>query len=450
MGKSRERTIRGDRLHIGFFGRRNAGKSSLINAITNQATAIVSELPGTTTDPVYKAMELAPLGPVVLIDTAGLDDNDPRLGHLRTERTRKILQKTDLALLVVDSTLPDLDFENRLLEEIHKLDTAYVIVLNKIDTPVSPAVSRWLQGKPHVPVSSKNGTGILRLKQQVAELAPQQWEPPFIRDLVQPGEVVVLVIPIDTGAPKGRLIMPQVKALRDILDGSGIPLMCQESELSAALQHLKRPPALVVIDSQVFAQVAAIVPREVPLTSFSILSARQKGDLAELVEGVRAVESLQPGDRVLIAEACTHHPQADDIGRLKIPRWLREYVGAELRFDIVSGADFPEQIGDYRLVVHCGACTLNRKALLWRQRQARQQGVAITNYGVLIAFLKHLLPRALQPYPELYRLLTRQESPGDSCAAPTSRAAGADGLSASGQDVYCPDPVSVNVQGVRP
>lgn len=397
MKKGKSRTLRGDRLHIGFFGKRNAGKSSLINAVVNQSTAIVSEVPGTTTDPVFKAMELRPVGPVVLIDTAGLDDSSSGLGELRKERTEKILKKTDLALLVVDAGTDNLDMETELTEKLEQEQVPTIIVLNKTDGALSSETAEWLSEKSYVPVSAKHGTGIDELKDRITKIAPREWEPPFIRDLIRPGDIVVLVVPIDLAAPKGRLIMPQVKALRDILDADGIPVMCKERELLSALRSLTKPPALVVTDSQVFPQVAADVPMDVPLTSFSILSARQKGDLDQLMEGVAAIKNLRPGDRVLISEACTHHPQVDDIGRVKIPRWLNDYVGGGLHIDTVAGTDYPENLGEYDLVVHCGACTLNRKEMLWRQKQAEEHNIPMTNYGILIAFLKGVFPRALLP-----------------------------------------------------
>ncbi|MDQ1352074.1 MAG: hypothetical protein QG657_2380 [Acidobacteriota bacterium] len=397
MSTGRGRTLRGDRLHIGFFGRRNAGKSSLINAVTNQAAAIVSEIPGTTTDPVFKPMELHPLGPVVLIDTAGLDDGGDPLGTLRKERTVAVLKKTDLALLVVDGNSTNFAFEDGLVQEFENEHIPYLIVLNKVDLQLSPETEKWLLEKTHMRVSSKNRTGIDELKKKIAEIAPKEWEPPFMRDLVHPGDVIVLVAPIDLGAPKGRLIMPQVKALRDVLDAAGIAMMCRESELALTLQKLNQKPALVVTDSQAFTQVAATVPPEVALTSFSILSARQKGDLDELVKGVNAVKNLKPGDRVLVAEYCTHHPQEDDIGRKKIPRWLNDHVGGVLQFDTVVGSDFPADLKDYNLVVHCGACTANRKEIMGRIKQAAEQGIPITNYGIMISYLKGVFPRALKP-----------------------------------------------------
>ncbi len=400
----KSRTIRGDRLHIGFFGKRNAGKSSLINAITKQTVAIVSNTPGTTTDPVFKSMELLPMGPVVLIDTAGIDDLDDHLGTMRKQRSAKILAKTDLALLVLDAGAADFSFEDTLIDAFEKGKIPFIIVLNKIDTDLSGEAKNWLKQRSFVRVSAKEGTGIEELKKRIQEVAPQKWEPPFLKDLIHPGEIVVLVTPIDLGAPKGRLIMPQVKALRDVLDGDGIPVMCKERELTATLRKLKEKPALVVTDSQVFPQVAADVPADVMITSFSILSARQKGDLLDMVEGVMAARGLRPGDKVLIAESCTHHPLEDDIGRVKIPRWLNHYVGGNLEIDTFPGYDYPEQMKKYKLVVHCGGCTLNRREMLKRQELAADFGVPMTNYGVLISFLKSVFPRALEPFPEIYAL----------------------------------------------
>lgn len=407
--KGKSRTMRGDRLHIGFFGRRNAGKSSLINAITGQKAAIVSDVPGTTTDPVFKAMELLPMGPVVLIDTAGIDDHHDALGEMRKERSFKILAKTDLALLIVDCTTLDFSYEENLLKDFDEAEIPYIIVLNKVDQPLSATGETWLKEKPFVRVSALTGAGIDVLKQRIQELAPLNWEPPFLMDLIHPGDVVVLVTPIDLGAPKGRLIMPQIKALRDILDGDGIPVMCKERELLTTLGKLREKPALVITDSQVFPQVAADVPEDILLTSFSILAARQKGDLRQLTEGVMAVRNLKPGDKVLIAESCTHHPLEDDIGRVKIPRWLNNYVGGNLEVNTFPGCDYPDDLNNYKLVVHCGGCTLNRREMLNRIQTAVAHDVPITNYGVLISFLKSVFPRALKPFPELYALFATKK-----------------------------------------
>ncbi len=405
------KTMRGDRLHIGFFGKRNAGKSSLINAVTGQSVAIVSEVPGTTTDPVFKSMELQGLGPVVLIDTAGIDDRDDRLGIERKRKAAEILEKTDLALLVIDAAAVDFTFEEELLAKFAERQIPVILVVNKTDLTLSSETARWLSQRPSVRLSAATGRGVEELIPRILEVAPREWEPPFLRDLVSPGQVVLLVAPIDLGAPKGRLIMPQVKALRDALDGDALPMMVKERELRAALASLNKPPALVITDSQVFPQVAADVPENVPLTSFSILSIRQKGDLRRMVEGVLAVKTLRPGDRVLIAESCSHHPLEDDIGRVKIPRWINQYVGGGVQIDTVPGSSYPAELAQYKLVVHCGACTLSRREMLRRQRLPEELGVPMTNYGVLISFLKSVFPRALRPFPEVYSLFEprRQE-----------------------------------------
>ncbi|HNW82202.1 MAG TPA: [FeFe] hydrogenase H-cluster maturation GTPase HydF [bacterium] len=401
------RTIRGDRLHIAFFGRRNAGKSSLINALTNQAVSIVSETPGTTTDPVFKSMELMPIGPVVLIDTAGMDDLEDALGEERVKRSEKVLSKTDLAIIVVDSAGTAGDMEDDLIRQCTENKSSVIIVLNKIDKGLSESVHNWITEKSFVRVSAKENTGIAELKSRIIEVAPSEWEPPFLRDLIHPGETVVLVTPIDLGAPKGRLIMPQVKAIRDILDGDAVAVMCKERELLTTLNSLKNNPALVVTDSQVFSQVSADVPESVPLTSFSILSIRQKGDLAEMVKSVLAVENLKPGDKVLVAESCSHHPLEDDIGRVKIPRWLNAHVGGGLKIETVPGCEYPDNLEEYKLVIHCGACTLNRKEMLRRQSIPAKAQIPMTNYGVLISYLHGVFPRALKPFPEIHRLFDK-------------------------------------------
>lgn len=401
------RTIRGDRLHIAFFGRRNAGKSSLINALTNQQVSIVSETPGTTTDPVFKSMELMPIGPVVLIDTAGMDDLEDVLGEERVKRSEKVLSKTDLAIIVVDSAGTAGDLEDDLIRQCTENKSSVIIVLNKIDKGLSESVRNWIIEKSFIRVSAKENTGIAELKSRIIEVAPSEWEPPFLRDLIHPGETVVLVTPIDLGAPKGRLIMPQVKAIRDILDGDGVAVMCKERELLTTLNSLKNPPALVVTDSQVFSQVSADVPESVPLTSFSILSIRQKGDLAEMVKAVLAVENLKPGDKVLIAESCSHHPLEDDIGRVKIPRWLNAHVGGGLKIETVPGCEYPDNLDEYKLVVHCGACTLNRKEMLRRQSIPAKAKIPMTNYGVLISYLHGVFPRALKPFPGIYSIFEK-------------------------------------------
>ncbi len=405
-----DRAMRGDRLHISIFGRRNAGKSSLINAMTGQPVAIVSDVPGTTTDPVFKSLEFQPIGPVVLIDTAGIDDRAEGLGAERLKKAAAILEKSDLALLVVDAGAVDFTFEDELLARFRSRSIPAIVVANKTDLP-GGRENAWFKDKPCVRVSALTGQGMDELRHRILEIAPSHWEPAFLRDLVRPGDIVVLVMPIDTGAPKGRLIMPQVKALRDALDAGAMPLSCRESELQSALDSLRRKPALVVTDSQAFTLVASIVPEEVLLTSFSILSARQKGDLPSLVEGVLAVPSLRRGDKVLIAESCSHHPLQDDIGRIKLPRWLNDYVGGGLQIDTVPGSSYPEDLSAYKLVVHCGACTLNRREMLRRQELPARAGVAMTNYGVLISFLKNVFPRALRPFPDLFALYEKTTWP---------------------------------------
>ncbi len=396
-------TPRGARLHIAIFGRRNAGKSSLINALTNQDIALVSEVPGTTTDPVYKAMEILPLGPVVIIDTAGIDDVGD-LGALRVERTFQVLNKTDLAVLVIEPTDGVTDYERQLAADIRKRGIPIVAVAAKSDLgqTAPAALAAWGAdlGEPVLAVSAKNGQGIEELKRTIIKKAPDNWEgPPVIGDLLNPGDTAVLVVPIDLAAPKGRLILPQVQTIRDILDHDAYSVVVKERELREALAGLRHKPRIVVTDSQEFLKAAADTPDDVWLTSFSILFARYKGDLETLVSGAKAIDKLKPGDRVLISEGCTHHRQADDIGRVKIPRWLRQTVGGELAFEWVSGGDFPRNLASFSLIVHCGACMLNRREMLHRLSVARESGVPIVNYGVLIAYIHGILPRALAPFP---------------------------------------------------
>jgi [FeFe] hydrogenase H-cluster maturation GTPase HydF len=396
-------TPKGLRLQIGIFGRRNAGKSSVLNALTRQNVAIVSDVPGTTTDPVEKPMELLPLGPVLFIDTAGIDDAG-ELGERRVRKTRAVLDRTDLALVVVDAGRWD-EFEETILEECARRGVVSIVVLNKSDLgePETSLLERLSHaGTPWVRTVASRGEGVEELRETLVLAVPERAmnPPPMLADLVGPGELAVLVVPIDREAPKGRLILPQVQAIRDLLDGDASAIVVQPSGLRGALARLARPPALVVTDSQAFAQVAADTPPETPLTSFSILLARQKGDLGQLVEGVRAVGRLRPGDRVLVAEACTHHPIGDDIGRVKIPGWLERHVGGRLEFTTIGGNAFPEDLEAYRLVIHCGACMLNRRAVLSRLDRCRRRGVPVTNYGMVIAYTLGLLERALGPFPE--------------------------------------------------
>ncbi len=405
------------RLHIGIFGRRNAGKSSLLNALVRQQVSIVSEVAGTTTDPVEKPMELLPIGPVLFIDTAGIDDVGS-LGQQRVEKTRQVLDRTDVGLLVVSAAAWG-EFEEVLLEQLRQRGVPSIVVWNKSDLgrPDPKLVARLTENKVRsVETVAHRGEGIADLRQAIIEVAPDEFinSPPMLADLAKPGELVVLVVPIDKEAPKGRLILPQVQAIRELLDADALGLVVKERELRDALARLNRPPALVVTDSQAFAKVAADTPPEVKMTSFSILLARQKGDLSEFVRGALAIDELKPGDRVLIAEACSHHPIAEDIGRVKIPRWLQRHVGGTLEFRFTQGHDFPQQLEDYRLVVHCGACMWNRREVLTRMMRCREAGTPICNYGVTIAYTLGILDRALEPFPnalDVYRQLTAEGLP---------------------------------------
>ncbi|MDR1702161.1 MAG: [FeFe] hydrogenase H-cluster maturation GTPase HydF [Sporomusaceae bacterium] len=397
-----ENTPKASRLQIAIFGRRNVGKSSLINALTNQETALVSPVAGTTADPVSKAMEILPLGPVVLIDTAGIDDVG-ELGLLRVEKTRQVLNKTDLAVLVWDAQAGFGEYEEELLADIKGRSLPVLGVVNKSDT-AELSTADWQKysakfGGSIVQTSAKNLAGIEKLKQLIIENAPENWEgPPVLGDLVTEGAFVVLVTPIDESAPKGRLILPQNQAIRDALDHKAIALVVQAGELEAALRNLKARPDLVVTDSQEFKKVAAIVPEDILLTSFSILYARHKGDLKTLIQGAAAVNELKAGDKVLIAEGCTHHCQVADIGRVKIPKLLTGYVGGGLEFTWSTGGSFPADLEKYKLVVHCGACMLTRREMLHRITSAQRAKVNIVNYGVLIAKILGILPRVLQPF----------------------------------------------------
>ncbi|MGO8765341.1 MAG: [FeFe] hydrogenase H-cluster maturation GTPase HydF [Limisphaerales bacterium] len=402
------------RLHIAFFGRRNVGKSSLLNALTCQQVSIVSPVPGTTTDPVEKPMELLPLGPVLFIDTAGLDDTG-ELGALRTQKTRQVFERTDLAVLVAETGAWG-NFEEDILRDLAAHKTPVVVVINKIDRGgTDPALTaKWAEKNIRVVrTSATTGAGILDLRQALLDSAPTDFieSPAILGDLVGPGELAVLVVPIDKEAPKGRLILPQVQAIRDLLDSDSCCLVVKERELRNALDRLKTPPKLVVTDSQAFLKVAADTPPDVPLTSFSILMARFKGNLMAQVQGTLAIENLRVGDRVLIAEACTHHPIGEDIGRVKIPRWLAQYTGLKLQFEHVQGRDFPADISLYKLVIHCGACMWNRREMLSRIMKCQQAGVPITNYGLTIAYSLGIFARALQPFPaalELYHHTGKQ------------------------------------------
>lgn len=393
---------RGLRLHIGFFGRRNVGKSSLLNAVTRQEVSIVSATPGTTTDPVEKPMELAPLGPVLFVDTAGVDD-EGALGELRIEKTRRALDRADLAVLVAEAGAWG-PFEEGLLEELKRRGTPAVAVFNKADLAAVPPAEREAlagRGVPVVETAATVGRGIAELRRAILLAAPAEALEArrVVGDLVSEGDLVVLVVPVDKEAPKGRLILPQVQTIRDLLDADAYCLVVKERELPLALARLNGPPRLVVTDSQAFLKAAADTPPGTPLTSFSILFARFQGDLPTLAAGAFGVEGLKGGDRVLVAEGCTHHPAGEDIGRVKIPRWLRQYTGLALEFEHVSGRDFPEDLGRYALVVHCGNCIGNRREMLSRILRCREAGVPVTNYGLVIAYSLGIFERALEPFP---------------------------------------------------
>lgn len=387
------------RVHIALFGRRNAGKSSIINALTGQDISIVSSIKGTTTDPVYKAMEILPLGPVVLIDTPGLDD-DSTLGELRIQKTYEVLNKTDIALLVCDESGIGPD-EEKIIELIQAKGIQIIILLNKIDlAQVEPELVKKYEAayKTKVmPVSAATGLGIDDLILLLAKSLPED-EDRFriVRDLLLPMDIVVLIVPIDEAAPKGRLILPQQQTIRDILEADAISIVIKENELRETLASLGRKPRMVITDSKVFEKVSSDTPADIPLTSFSILFARYKGDLETLVAGAKAVEQLKDGDTVLIAEGCTHHRQSDDIGTVKIPCWLRQYTGRDLNFEFSSGIKYPKDLHKYGLIVHCGACMLNRREMLYRLDAAKKSGIPIVNYGVLIAYMKGILKRSVE------------------------------------------------------
>ena len=411
---SAQSTPKGFRLHIGLFGRRNVGKSSLLNAMTRQQVSIVSDVAGTTTDPVEKPMELLPIGPVLFIDTAGIDDVGA-LGAMRVSKTRQVFDRTDVGAIVVAAGDWG-EFEQRIFDELHARQIPVIVVFNKADVAAPPdELVRRLEDEAKVRTVrtvAAAGEGILDLREALIRSAPDDFinAPTIAGDLVPPGQCAVLVVPIDKEAPKGRLILPQVQTIRDLLDNDAWTVVVKERELREVLGRLKAPPALVVTDSQAFLKVAADTPPEIPMTSFSILFARVKGDLTEMVRGATAIEDLRPGDRVLVGEACSHHPIGEDIGRVKIPRWLTQYVGGKLEFTTVQGHDFPDDVSPYRLIVHCGACMWNRREMLSRILRCRQAGVPITNYGLTIAYSLGIFERALTPFPaalEVYRQASR-------------------------------------------
>ncbi len=394
---SLQRQVSAERLHIGFFGLRNAGKSSVVNAVTGQQLSVVSPVKGTTTDPVQKAMELLPLGPVVILDTPGIDDEGD-LGQLRVSRARQALDKTDIAVLVVDGRKGLSPQDQELLAQFDQKDIPHITVYNKADLLSQPPTPQ----PGEIYVSATQGTHIPELKQMLGQLGKDKAvSPPLVSDLLSPGDTVVLVTPIDAAAPKGRLILPQQQVLRDILDAAAMGLVVQPEQLSAALKGLMTPPKLVITDSQAFGQVNRDTPADILLTSFSILFARYKGDLAQMVEGAAQLDHLQEGDRVLICEGCTHHRQCGDIGTDKLPRWLQSYTGKGLEYAFTSGGDFPQDLSSYQLVIHCGGCMLTPRQMRHRLQLCQTQKVPVTNYGTAIAQLHHILARSLSPFPAL-------------------------------------------------
>lgn len=399
-----------ERVHIGFFGRRNAGKSSVLNAITNQDLAVVSDVKGTTTDPVQKAMELLPLGPVVVIDTPGIDD-EGELGALRVKKSYQVLNKVDAAVLVVDQTLGLSSEDFALIERIRQKKIPYVVVFNKFDLEPASSLAKDMeylekQNTPVQTVSTVTNLGIEELKECIAILTKTE-EPKLkiVGDLIHPSDFVVLVVPIDKAAPKGRLILPQQQTIRDILEADATAIVVKEYELKDTLKHLGKKPKLVITDSQVFAKVSADTPSDIMLTSFSILFARYKGSLATVVEGVTALDTLEDRDKILISEGCTHHRQCDDIGSVKLPRWIRQYTGKDIDFVFSSGTEFPEDLSPYKLIVHCGGCMLNEREMKYRLACATDQNIPITNYGILIAYMQGILKRSLIPFPSIAMML---------------------------------------------
>ena len=392
-----------ERIHIGFFGKRNAGKSSVVNKVTGQTLAIVSPVKGTTTDPVYKTMELLPMGPVMIIDTPGIDD-EGRLGELRVKKTYQVLNKTDVAVLVVDGTVGITNVDQEMIRMFKEKDIPYIVVFNKKD--LCEQCSN-MEGVLSIWVSAEKGDGIHELKEKIAALSRQEEsEKRIVGDMILPGDFVVLVVPVDSAAPKGRLILPQQQTIRDILDAGGITVVVKDSELKDALDGLGRKPKMVITDSQAFDKVSKITPEDIMLTSFSILFARYKGSLESTVKGAAGLNKLKDGDKVLISEGCTHHRQCEDIGTVKIPRWIERYTGKKLVYEWSSGTEFPEDLSDYSLVVHCGGCMLNEREMKYRQKQAGIQGVPMTNYGILIACTQGILKRSLMPFPEILRFLS--------------------------------------------
>lgn len=398
-----------DRIHIAFFGKRNAGKSSVINAVSGQSLSIVSNVKGTTTDPVYKAMELLPLGPVMMIDTPGLDDEGD-LGNLRMQKSYQVLNKTDIAVLVVDATSGMTEEDHVIIRRFRQKNIPFLIVYNKLDLggPVSGLQEDDVPAEKVLWVSAETGENINELKELIAKQVPaEQCGYPIVSDLLKPSDFVVLVVPIDSAAPRGRLILPQQQTIRDILEAHAAAIVIRETELLETLTNLGKKPRLVITDSQVFAEVSANTPEDVPLTSFSILFARHKGNLDLAVKGATAIEELKDGDTILISEGCTHHRQCDDIGTKKLPRWFAQYTGKKLDFKFTSGTEFPEDFTGYKMAVHCGGCMLSGREMKYRLQCAEDQDIPITNYGILIAYMQGILKRCIAPFPDFASYLTK-------------------------------------------
>lgn len=399
-----------ERVHIGIFGKRNAGKSSLINAITGQNLAIVSEAKGTTTDPVYKAMELLPMGPVMIIDTPGIDDEGV-LGNLRIQKAYQVLNKTDIALVIIDAAVGPSAEDLRLIKRINAKKIPLLIVINKCETineDKKTAYQALLSNGKLLFVSAEQQLNIFELKEAIAQTVPaDENKAQIVADLLSPSDFVVLVVPIDSAAPKGRLILPQQQTIRDILEADAAAIVVKENELTNTLQNLGKRPKLVITDSQVFKKVAAETPADILLTSFSILFARYKGNLQTSVQGVTALESLEDGDKILIGEGCTHHRQCDDIGTVKLPRWIKEYTGKNPEFIFTSGTEFPLDLSPYKMIIHCGACMLNEREMQYRIKCAADQNIPFTNYGITIAYINGILKRTVEPFPQIYKLLDK-------------------------------------------
>lgn len=399
-----------ERVHIGIFGKRNAGKSSLINAITGQNLAIVSEAKGTTTDPVYKAMELLPLGPVMIIDTPGIDDEGV-LGSLRIQKAYQVLNKTDIALVIIDAAVGPSAEDLRLIKRINTKKIPLLIVINKCETineDKKTAYQALLSNGKLLFVSAEQKLNIFELKEAIAQTVPaDENKAQIVADLLSPSDFVVLVVPIDSAAPKGRLILPQQQTIRDILEADAAAIVVKENELTNTLQNLGKRPKLVITDSQVFKKVAAETPADILLTSFSILFARYKGNLQTAVQGVTALDSLEDGDKILIGEGCTHHRQCDDIGTVKLPRWIKEYTGKNPEFIFTSGTEIPLNLSPYKMIIHCGACMLNEREMQYRIKCAADQNIPFTNYGITIAYINGILKRTVEPFPQIYKLLDK-------------------------------------------